>query len=133
MVVFHAASGAAAGRITGSRLVGAAAGPFLHVVADRVPHEHPRHEVWEYAGGALIMALLVRRHGLTDPATIGAAAAVMPDLEHLLPGSLRRNRKLFHPRPSGLKRSRRRVSVGTQLLFSTLLMLPVLAVNSVTS
>ncbi len=131
MVVFHAASGAAVGSLTGSRLMGAAIGPFLHVIADQVPHEHPRHASWEYVGGMLIMGLLVRRRGLSDSATIGAAAAVLPDFEHLVPRSLRRNRKLFHPRLRSDERGRRGVSVGTQLLCSTLLMLPVLVIDPV--
>jgi hypothetical protein len=129
MVVFHAASGAAAGAVTGSRLIGAAVGPLLHVIADQVPHEHPRHESWEYAGGLLVMGVLVRRRGLSDPATIGAAAAVLPDFEHLIPRALRRNRKPLHPRTFWNGRGGRRVSVGTQLLLSTLLVLPVLVVD----
>lgn len=126
MVAFHAASGAAAGAATRSRFVGVVAGPFLHVLADRIPHQHPRHGAWEYASGLLIMGLLVRRRGVLDPATIGAASAVMPDLEHLIPRSISRNRKLLHPRRNRRARQNPGVTVGTQLLLTTVLMLPVL-------
>ena len=78
MVVFHAATGAAVGSLTRSRFVGTSAGPFLHVAADRVPHEHPRHERWEYATGILVMGALVRRRGLFDPATIPALLQPSP-------------------------------------------------------
>ena len=80
-----------------SRLAALALGPILHVAADRVPHRHPRHDVWEYATGAVTLGLLVRKRGLFDAATIGAIAAVAPDLEHLLPRKPQR-RKLFHNR-----------------------------------
>jgi hypothetical protein len=75
-------------------------------------------------------AWLVRRCGLLDPATVGAAAAVMPDLEHLIPGPLRRNRKLFHPRRKREEPETNEVSVRVQLLLTALLILPVLAGKS---
>jgi hypothetical protein len=124
IVAFHAASGAAAGSVSKSRLAALASGPILHVAADRVPHRHPRHDVWEYAAGAVTLGLLVRTRGLFDAATIGAIAAVAPDLEHLLPRK-RQRRKLFHNRrrnrlgPNGL-------SVAAQLALSAALLAPVL-------
>lgn len=126
IVVFHAASGAAVGSIARSRLVSAAVGPLLHIGADRIPHDHPRHARWEYVSGLLFMGWLIRRRGLFDPATVGAASTVMPDLEHLIPRSPRRNRKLFHARRRRNEPVRRRVSVRAQLLSTALLSLPVL-------
>ena len=74
-----------------------------------------------------MMVWLVHRRGLLDPATVGAASAVMPDLEHLIPRSLRRKRKLFHPRRRQGDPDTDEVSVGAQLLLTALLILPVLA------
>ena len=122
MVAFHAASGAAAGSLSRSRLAGLVAGPLLHVAADRVPHRHPRHEAWEYVTGMLVIGLLVRRRGLFDAATLGAASAVLPDLEHLVAG---RCRKLFHPFGPE-RRDGAGLSVEAQLLLSATLLFPVL-------
>jgi hypothetical protein len=79
------------------------------------------------------MGWLIRRRGVFDPATVGAASAVMPDFEHLVPRSLRRNRKLFHPRSLRDQGDTRDVSVPVQLLAAGLLILPVLARGSATS
>ena len=125
IVAFHAASGAAAGSMSKSRLAALASGPVLHMAADRVPHRHPRHNVWEYATGAVILGLLVRKRGLCDAATIGAMAAVAPDLEHLVPRR-RRRRKLFHSRPGGDRLRGEGLSVAAQLALSAALLVPVL-------
>ena len=125
IVAFHAASGAAAGSVTKSRLVALASGPVLHVAADRVPHRHPRHAVWEYATGLATLGLLARRRGLLDAATIGAVAAVAPDLEHLVPRRLSRGR-VFHKRRGADRRRPHGLSVAAQLALSAALLLPVL-------
>ena len=125
IVAFHAASGAAAGSISKSRLVALASGPVLHMAADRVPHRHPRHNVWEYVTGTLALGLLVRQRGLYDAATIGAIAAVAPDLEHLVPRR-RRRRTLFHNRPGRDRLRPDGLSVAVQLALSAALLVPVL-------
>lgn len=125
MVAFHAASGAAAGSVTRSRLVALASGPVLHVAADQVPHCHPRHGLLEYATGAVTLGLVVRRRGLFDAATIGALAAVAPDFEHLIPRRLLR-RKLFHRRPGRERTPPDGLSVAAQLALSAALLVPVL-------
>ena len=125
IVAFHAASGAAAGSASQSTLLALAVGPILHVAADRVPHRHPGHDVWEYATGAVALGLLVRRRGLLDAATIGAIAAVAPDLEHLLPHKPER-RKRFHNRPGSDRVGPNGLSVAAQLFLSAALLAPVL-------
>jgi hypothetical protein len=125
MVAFHAASGAAAGSLTKSRLAALASGPLLHVAADRVPHRHPQLEAWDFATGVVALGLLVRRRGLFDAATLGAVAAVAPDLEHLAPRRFRR-RSLFHRRRGADRLRPDGMSVAAQLALSAALLVPVL-------
>lgn len=125
MVAFHAASGAAAGWVSSSRLLALASGPVLHVGADQVPHRHPRHEAVEVGSGLVALGLLVRRRGLFDAATVGALAAVAPDFEHLVPQRLR-PRKLFHRLPGRDRVGRRGLSVATQLVLSAAILAPML-------
>jgi hypothetical protein len=58
-------------------------------------------------------------------ATIGAVAAVAPDVEHLL--THRRSRRLFHRRPGAYPRNSRGLSTATQLGLAALLLAPLLA------
>jgi hypothetical protein len=125
IVALHAASGAAAGAVTRSRLAALVLGPVLHVAADRVPHRHPSDELWEYIGGVVAVGLVAGRRGLFDAATLGAVAAVLPDAEHLAPALRLRGVKVFHPRPGG-PRSSAGVSVGIQALVAALILAPLL-------
>jgi hypothetical protein len=98
IVSLHVATGAAAGHIAGSRLGALLVGPPLHVACDRVPHEDIASRRFEITSGAALLAALAVRRGPFDPATIGAAAASAPDLEHVIPWLRPRRRKLFHRR-----------------------------------
>ncbi|HEY8407289.1 MAG TPA: hypothetical protein VIK66_04875 [Gaiellaceae bacterium] len=93
---FHAASGAAVGAATGSRVAAALLGPIVHLAGDAVPHRDIANGTLDIAGGVAAVAILCLRRGPFDPATIGAAAGIAPDAEHVLrlprPGGL----KLFH-------------------------------------
>jgi hypothetical protein len=95
IVSLHLATGAAAGALLGSRRAALAAGPLLHLAGDLVPHwdiASRRFETW--SGVACLTALAVSR-GPLDPATLGAAAAEAPDLEHVLRLPRPGGRKLF--------------------------------------
>jgi hypothetical protein len=94
IVSLHVATGAAAGHLVGSRLGAMLIGPPLHVAGDRVPHHDIASRRFEIASGVALLAALAVRRGPFDPATIGAAAASAPDVEHLLPW----RRTLFHRR-----------------------------------
>jgi hypothetical protein len=98
IVSLHVATGAAAGVLARSRRRALLLGPLLHVVEDRVPHEDIPSRRFEITSGALCLALVALRRGAFDPATIGAAAASAPDLEHVMPALRPRGRKLFHGR-----------------------------------
>ena len=94
IVALHVATGALTGAATGSRLRTAALGPILHLACDAVPHEDIPSRAFETASGVACVLLLLRRRGL-DAATVGAAAASAPDLEHILPLPRPRGRPLF--------------------------------------
>jgi len=126
MVALHAATGAAAGGLTGSRIAAVVIGPVLHIAGDRVPHRHPRHSAWEYLAGILTIGFLAERRGVLDAATVGAASAVIPDLEHLVPGLGVRGAKVFHRRPRRNRRSPTGLSTRTQTLLAAMILAPLL-------
>ena len=82
--------------MTGSRLAALALGPLLRLASDRVPHEDIADRRFEIRTGVVGVALLARWRGPLDPATLGAAAASAPDLEHVCARLRPRGRKLFH-------------------------------------
>jgi hypothetical protein len=98
IVSLHVATGAAMGALVGSRGRALALGPLLHLAGDRVPHQDIPSRRFEIASGAACLLLLAARRGPFDPATIGAAAASAPDVEHVVPWLRPRGRKLFHHR-----------------------------------
>jgi len=98
IVSLHVATGAAAGHIADSRLGALLVGPPLHVACDRVPHEDIASRRFEITSGVVLLAALAVRRGPFDPATMGAAAASAPDVEHVVPWLRPRGRKLFHRR-----------------------------------
>jgi hypothetical protein len=51
---------------------------------------------FEIRSGIFVLSLLGLSRGPLDPATLGAAAACAPDLEHIFPRLRPRGRKLFH-------------------------------------
>ena len=124
IVALHAATGAATGVLTRSRSVALAVGPLLHVVGDRIPHRHPAHSAWEYVAGLAAIATLARRRGVLDAATLGAVAAMMPDLEHLFPAMRFRGAKTFHRRKGGDRTDASGISVRTQTVLALLILAP---------
>jgi hypothetical protein len=95
IVSLHVATGAAAGALLGSRGGALAAGPLLHLLGDRMPHQDiASHRAETSMGAAMLLALAARR-GPFHPATLGAAAAAAPDLEHILRLPRLGGRKLF--------------------------------------
>jgi hypothetical protein len=78
------ATGALAGLATGSPLAALVVGPVTHIIGDRIPHDEIDSVPFEVRTGVLgVLALAIAR-GPLDPATVGAAAAAAPDLEHVL-------------------------------------------------
>ena len=91
----HVATGAAAGAAAGSRLGAILIGPAVHLAGDLVPHEDVDDRRFEVVTALGSVGLLALARGPLDPATLGGAAAALPDLEHLRPFPCSGGRKLF--------------------------------------
>jgi hypothetical protein len=96
IVSLHVATGAALGALTRSRVAALVLGPPLPLACDRVPHEDIDDRRFEIRSGVFGMVLLALSRGPLDPATLGAASACAPDLEHIFRRLRPRGRKLFH-------------------------------------
>jgi hypothetical protein len=95
IVSLHVASGAALGAAAGSRRGAVGLGLLAHALGDRIPHHDIASRRFELRSGAALWALVALRRGLLDPATLGAAAAAAPDVEHVLRLPRPGGRKLF--------------------------------------
>ena len=95
IVSLHIATGALGGALVRSPVAAAVLGPVLHFYGDRVPHEDidsRRFEIGSGVAGVLALALV---RGPFDSATVGAIAAAVPDIEHVVPLPRPGGRKLF--------------------------------------
>jgi hypothetical protein len=95
IVSLHVASGAAVGTLARSRRTAVALGLLSHALCDLIPHQDIPSRRFEVRSGAALLLLVALRRGVLDPATLGAAAASAPDLEHVLPLPRPGGRKLF--------------------------------------
>jgi hypothetical protein len=95
IVSLHVASGAAIGAVARSRRAAVGLGLLAHAAGDRIPHRDIASRQFELRSGAALLVLVALRRGLLDPATLGAAAAAAPDVEHVLRLPRPGGRKLF--------------------------------------
>jgi hypothetical protein len=95
IVSLHVATGGAAGAVAGSRLGALVLGPLTHALGDLTPHKDIPSTAFEATSGVVGVVLLARRYGALHPVTIGAVAASMPDLEHVLRPTRRGRRMIF--------------------------------------
>jgi hypothetical protein len=95
IVSLHVATGALAGAAARSRVGAVALGPFVHALGDLTPHQDFPSTAFEAATGGLGVLLLARRYGSLHPVTVGAVAASVWDIEHVLRPARRGRRKLF--------------------------------------
>jgi hypothetical protein len=122
IVAMHIATGAAGGALVRSRVGAVVLGLALHAAGDRIPHEDiasRRFEIECGFGGVLALAVV---RGPLDPATLGAIASAVPDVEHVLPLPRPGGRKLFPShripgfhRPGGISASAQLVIAGVLL------------------
>jgi hypothetical protein len=96
IVSLHVATGAAVGAVLRSRVQVLLLGPALHLAGDRVPHQDIASRRFEITSGLAAVALVAARRGPVSPATVGAVAASVPDLEHIYPWLRPRGKKVFH-------------------------------------
>ena len=95
IVSLHVATGAAAGAALGSRRAAVPVGVVLHFLGDVMPHRDIVNRRFEMVSGGAALALVAARRGLLDSATIGAVAASVPDVEHVIRLPRPGGRKLF--------------------------------------
>lgn len=95
IVTLHVATGALAGRATGSRAAAVALGQLLHIAGDAIPHRDIPSRRFETVSGMAAVLLLAARYGPLDPVTLGGVSASMPDVEHILPLPRPGGRPLF--------------------------------------
>jgi hypothetical protein len=95
IVSLHVASGALAGALAGSRTGALALGPLAHLLGDRMPHHDIHSRPFEIASGIAALLFLATRRGPLDPAVLGAVAASVPDVEHVVRFPRPGGRKLF--------------------------------------
>jgi hypothetical protein len=95
IVSLHVASGALAGSLAGSRAGALALGPVAHLLGDRMPHHDIHSRRFEIASGIAALLFLATRRGPLDPAVLGAVAASVPDVEHVVRFPRPAGRKLF--------------------------------------
>jgi hypothetical protein len=101
IVSMHVATGALGGLLGGSRAAAAVIGPVLHFFCDRIPHEYINSRRFEIATGVAGVLALALVRGPFHPATVGAVASAVPDVEHVVRLPRPGGRKLFpsHRRP----------------------------------
>jgi hypothetical protein len=95
IVSLHVATGALAGAAAGSRTGAVLLGPLVHALGDLTPHQDIPSTRFEAASGGIGVLLLARRYGALHPITVGAVAASVWDLEHVVGPARRGRRKLF--------------------------------------
>jgi hypothetical protein len=95
IVSLHVATGGVVGALSGSRGRALLLGLAAHAVGDAVPHQDVASRRFETLSGIGGIVLLAAARGPLDPAVVGAAAASVPDVEHVLPLPRPGGRKLF--------------------------------------
>ena len=95
IVSLHVATGAAGGALTRSRVAAVALGPVLHLAGDRMPHHDVASRRFELASGVAAVLALAATRGPLDRAVVGAIAASLPDVEHVVRLPRPGGRKLF--------------------------------------
>jgi hypothetical protein len=127
IVSLHVASGGAIGAVAGSRGRAAVLGLVAHAAGDHIRHQDiPSHTYELLTGAAALLAIGLRR-GLLDPATVGAFAGSVPDVEHIVRLPRPSGRKLFPShRIPGFHRSGG-LSAQVQLVFAGVLLGTLLA------
>ena len=111
----------------GSRKAALVAGPILHALADRIPHMDIKSRRFELRSGLAETAVLALSRGPSDPATLGALASALPDVEHVIRLPRPGGRKLFPThRVAGWHRAGG-VSIAAQLIVAGALLGAVVA------
>ena len=95
IVSLHVATGGLVGALSRSRGQALVLGLAAHAVGDAVPHQDVASRRFETLSGLASLALLAASRGPLDKSVVGAVAASVPDVEHVLPLPRPGGRKLF--------------------------------------
>jgi hypothetical protein len=95
IVTLHVATGGAIGALARKPGRAALLGAVAHAAGDRMRHQDIPSRRYEVVSGVAALLAVAARRGPLDAATIGAAAASAPDIEHVLPLPRPGGRKLF--------------------------------------
>jgi hypothetical protein len=95
VVSLHVATGGLVGALSRSRPQALLLGLLAHVVGDAVPHQDVASRKFETLSGFAGVALLAATSGPFEKTVVGAVAASVPDVEHVLPLPRPGGRKLF--------------------------------------
>jgi hypothetical protein len=95
IVSLHVATGGAIGALAGKPGRAALLGALAHAAGDHMRHQDIPSRRYEIVTGVAALVAIAVRRGPLDAATIGAAAASAPDLEHVLSLPRPGGRKLF--------------------------------------
>jgi hypothetical protein len=95
IVSLHVATGGLVGALAGSRSRALALGLLTHALGDAMPHQDVASRRFEALSGIAGLTLLAAARGPFAPAVVGAVAASIPDVEHVLPLPRPNGRKLF--------------------------------------
>ena len=91
----HVATGAAVGALARSRWRAGLLGVAAHALGDRMPHQDNASLRFEIVSAGSTLLLLAATRGPLSPVTIGAVAASVPDVEHVIRLPRPGGRKLF--------------------------------------
>jgi hypothetical protein len=95
IVSLHVATGGLVGAWSGSRRQALVFGLLAHAAGDAVPHQDVASRRFETLSGLTGLALLAAARGPFDKTVVGAVAASVPDVEHVLRLPRPGGRKLF--------------------------------------
>jgi hypothetical protein len=127
IVSLHVATGGAIGALAGNRRRAAVLGAVAHAAGDRVRHQDIPSHTYELVTGAAALLAIAARRGVLHPATVGAFASSVPDIEHIVRLPRPGGRKLFPShRIRGFHRSGG-ISAQAQLLAAGILLGTLLA------
>lgn len=91
----HIATSALVTRSMSGPVTALLAGIAMHGLMDVAPHGEIHDEPWEIWSTAIGLIALTARFGPRSPIVWGAIGGVLPDLEHVLPASVKPSSPIF--------------------------------------
>ncbi len=115
IVTLHIATGGLVGAVAGTRPRALALGAVSHAAGDLLPHRDIPSRRFEIVSGVAALLVLAAARGPLHPAVLGAVAASVPDMEHVVGLPRPGGRKLFPSHRFGGWHREGGISAGAQL------------------